>query len=590
MGPKIPGQVALLIGIGLSYALLAAFAITLTRLSGGIALLWLANAPLIGALCNQPRRRWPAIALAAAIGACVASAMFSRTPIWAPVFAAINVGEGVLASALLVHLGVARDRFANNRSIAMFVLAAVIAAPLASGLVGAGIASRLLHLDFVSALFDWVLGHGTGTLIGAPFALQIGRKDIDWVAFHRRRGGIKAVFATLFGMGVSYGVFTQTALPLLFLPMVPLVMGTFLFQRPGAAVGILIIATMGGILTVQGHGPINLMHGSEAARLQFFQFYLAILFMIALPVAAALVQRDKLMAQLAENEARYRLLADNATDIMLTLDPDGTIRFASPAVRELGLFEPESLIGTNARELVHPDDRDKVRAVHLQALAAPDSVFNVEYRAIKANGDTGWFETNTRAVRGSDGVIVAVVSVIRDLGRRKEREAELERAATTDPLTGVLNRASFRSRVEDAMARCTGQPATLALLDLDHFKSVNDTHGHATGDAALLMLADLLRENLRHEDAIGRIGGEEFGILFTGLPLPASALICDRLREVLAASAIPTPGGKPLHITMSIGLNPVLPDREIDALFGGADAALYVAKANGRDRTEVAVL
>ena len=588
MDSRHSGQVALLVGVGLSYALLAAFAIALTRLSGGVALLWLANAPLIGALCNHRMARWPAIVLAAAIGACVAALLFSPMPQLAPISAAINVGEGVLASLLLKRLGVADSRFATMGSIARFVLAAVIAAPLISGLFGAGLAAIVLHLNYGSALFDWVVGRGTGTLIGVPLALQIGRSDVDWRAFHARHGTIKAIVATAFGVATSWFVFDQTHLPLLFLPMVPLIAGTFLFQRFGAAVGILIVATIGGVLTAQGHGPVNLMHAPEAARLQFFQFYLAVLFLIALPVAATLVQRDKLLAQLGESEARYRLLADHATDIMLTLDPDGTIRFASPAIRELGHFDPESLIGTNAVDLVHADDRDRVRRAHLQALAQPDRTFSVEYRAIKATGDAGWFETNMRAVRGPDGRIGAVVSVIRDLARRKEREVELERAAATDPLTGLLNRGSFRARVDQAMAH-DGQPSTLALLDLDHFKRVNDGHGHATGDAALLMLADLLRENLRADDAIGRIGGEEFAILFSGLPLAASAMICDRLRDVLRTSLIPTPDGGTLCITMSIGLNPLHGGEDMDALFAAADTALYAAKANGRDRTEVAV-
>jgi len=588
MGSRHSGQAALLVGVGLSYALLASFAIALTRLSGGIALLWLANAPLIGALCSYRASRWPTIVMAAAVGAMCATLLTAPTPWLAPVSATINVGDGVLASMLLRRLGVAETRFATMGSIARFVLAAVIVAPIVSGLFGAALASIVLHLHYGSALFDWVVGRGTGTLIGAPLALQIGRKDIDWRTFHARRGTSKAILTAAFGIATSWFVFHQTQLPLLFLPMVPLIAGTFLFQRFGAAVGILVVATIGGVLTVQGHGPINLMHAPVAARLQFFQFYLAVLFLIALPVAATLVQRDKLLAQLGESEARYRLLADHATDIMLTLEPDGTIRFASPAIRELGHFDPESLVGTNAVDLVHADDRDRVRKAHLQALAQPERTFSVEYRGVKATGEAAWFETNTRAVRGADGRISAVVSVIRDLARRKEREAELERAASTDPLTGLLNRASFRARVDQAMGR-VGQPSTLALLDLDHFKRVNDTHGHATGDAALLMLADLLRENLRAEDAIGRIGGEEFAILFAGLPLAASAMICDRLREVLAAQAVPTPDGAGLHITMSIGLNPLDRGQEVDALFAGADAALYAAKANGRDRTEVAV-
>jgi diguanylate cyclase (GGDEF)-like protein/PAS domain S-box-containing protein len=331
------------------------------------------------------------------------------------------------------------------------------------------------------------------------------------------------------------------------------------------------------------------IHGDEAAQFQFFQFYLAVLFMIALPVSATLVQRDKLLSTLRLSEARYRLLADNATDIMLTLDPDGTIRFASPSIREIGHFDPDSLIGRNALALVHVEERDRVRDAHLKALADPDRTFTVEYRGIKANGVSSWFETNTRAVRGADGRIVAVVSVIRDLRVRKAREAELERAAFTDPLTGLLNRAAFRRRMDDAIAR-TNQPATLAMLDVDHFKRVNDNFGHATGDAALLTLADLLRENLRPEDSIGRIGGEEFAILFAGLPLATAATICDRLRDTLAARAVPIAGGGTASITMSIGLSPVSPARTVDEIFAAADAALYVAKVNGRNRTEIATI
>ena len=384
-------------------------------------------------------------------------------------------------------------------------------------------------------------------------------------------------------------VFGQSGLPLLFLTIVPVLAATFAFQRFGAAVSIVIVGIVGGIFTTRGSGPIMLMHGGDAAQLQFFQFYLAVLFLVALPVAATLMQRDKLLSALGESEARYRLLADNATDIMLTLDPDGKIRFASPSARELGYPDPDVLIGRNAAALVHPEDRERVRSVHIAALAAPERTFTVEYRAIKANGDSGWFETNTRAVRGADGAIIAAVSVIRDLGVRKQREAELVRAASTDPLTGLLNRASFRERMDEAIAR-TNQPATFAMIDLDYFKRVNDNFGHATGDAALLTLADLLRENLRPEDSIGRIGGEEFAILFAGLPLATAATICDRLRDALAARAIPIAGGGTTSITMSIGLSPVSPTKTVDRIFAEADAALYAAKANGRNRTEVAAI
>ncbi|MDB5704640.1 MAG: hypothetical protein JWN66_1756, partial [Sphingomonas bacterium] len=532
--PNAPSP-AVILGIGLSYFALASGAILLTRLSNGIALLWLANAPLIAALCVTPTRRWVPIVAAAIAGTWTASLLFSPIPAAAPLFAFANVAEGVLAALLLKRWGVDRTQFEHSRSIAQFVLAAGILAPMASGLIGAWIASQQLPVHFLPALFDWIVGHGIGNLIATPLALQMTRRDIDWPLFHARRGTLKAIGAILLLTATTLFVFYQSTLPLLFLPIVPLLIGTFAFQRFGAAVGLLIVAVVGGVLTTSGYGPMMLMHFNDAGRLQFFQFYLAVLFVTALPVAATLVQRDQLLAALKESETRYRLMAENATDIMMTLEPDGTIRFISPAVRELGYFEPEDLIGLNAAVLIHPDDREKVSAVHVQALGAPEHVFTIEYRATKATGEVAWFESNMRSVRDDSGRITAVFSVIRNLDGRKLREDELLRAANTDALTGLLNRGAFRRQVKEAASHLRpDRPATLALLDLDHFKRVNDTHGHAAGDAALLMLADLLRENLRPGDAIGRIGGEEFGVLLAGLAVPEAGIVCERLRRMLA--------------------------------------------------------
>jgi diguanylate cyclase (GGDEF)-like protein/PAS domain S-box-containing protein len=588
MDPKRKPLIAL-VAIGVGYFLLAAGAILMTRLDGGVALLWLANAPLIGALCASPHRRWPAIAAAAWIGSMAASVLTSPIPMAAPLFASINIGEAVFAAFLLQRWGVMRTLFNSVGSIGLFVVGAGIAAPIASGVAGAWAASNFLPVHFMPALFDWLIGHGIGNLIGAPFAMLATRKDIDWQRFHAQRGVPAAIGTAILVAASTAVIFGQSGLPLLFLTIVPVLAATFAFERFGASISIIIVAVVGGLFTTHGLGPIMLIHGGGAAQLQFFQFYLAVLFLLALPVAATLMQRDKLMSALGVSEARYRLLADNASDIMLTLDPDGTIRFASPSIREIGHFDPDLLIGRNALALVHVEERDRVRDAHLKALAAPDRTFTVEYRGIKANGESSWFESNMRAVRGADGTIIAAVSVIRDLGVRKKREAELERAASTDPLTGLLNRTSFRQRVDEAIAR-TNQPATLAILDLDYFKRVNDSFGHATGDAALLTLADLLRENLRIEDAVGRIGGEEFAILLAGLPLATAATICDRLRLALAACMIPIAGGGATSITMSIGLTPVSPAKTVDEIFAEADAALYAAKANGRNRTEIAAI
>lgn len=571
--------------IALTYALLAAAAIVLTRRSGGIALMWLANGPLIAVLATTRYRRWPALIGAATIGSMAASIAVSPLSSVAPIFTAGNMGEAAFAAWLIRRFAVDRSLFTGAASIGLFVFAAVIAAPLASGVFTATTLGLLLPLDPIATLFDWQLGHGIGNLIAGPLALLFARRRIAGYMPRPRQGIVQAGGCLALVAGTTIGVFYQSSLPLLFLPLAPLLVATFSMQRFGAAGGVLVIALVGGMATLGGSGPMMLIHGSQEFHLQFLQFYLAVLFLTAMPVAATLWQRDRLTLALRESEARYRLLADNATDIMLTLEPDGTIRFVSASILELGLFSPETLIGTNAAMLVYEPDRARVSAAHVAALKAPDRTFTVEYRATRADGSLGWFEANTRAVQGTDGTVGAVVSVLRVLDGRKEREAELERAATTDPLTGLLNRAAFRQAANEAMAAAMdGIPSTLALLDLDHFKAINDTHGHAVGDHALLMAADLLRDRVRAGDVVGRVGGEEFAVLFNGLPPGAAAPVCDRIRVALGEQRLP---GGDIGVTMSAGLAELCPGFGLEPIFEAADRALYRAKAAGRNRIAV---
>ena len=571
----------------LLYAALTAAGGLLTRLNHGIALIWLANGPLLAMLCKTPPRQWPAYVVAAWTGMFgVVMAVSGWHPIAMP-YAMVDVGEAVIAAALLRRWRVNDTLFRSIETMPVFVAACFVSVALCA-LPGAAVAVVAYQGSLFRPVFvDWIIGHGLGLLLGTPLALVARRDEGVWAELARPRHAVIAVGVVLLVAVTTLATFWQDALPLLFLPVLPVVIATFALHRAGAAVSIVIVAAIGGVLTVQGHGPVMLMHGDAAARLQFFQFYLAALFVTALPIAALLKQREALSQALAENEARYRLLADNATDIMVTLNPDGTIRFISPSVREIALYEPEVLVGTSLIDIISPEDRDRVRAYYHAGLAAPERTVVLEFRAVKADGVASWFEANSRIVIDADGRPAAVVCILRDLDGRKRREAELEHAASTDPLTGVLNRTAFRLCVEKRL-RADAPPGTLALIDVDHFKRVNDIHGHAAGDAALLVLADLLRANLRTDDAVGRIGGEEFAILFAGRDCGAAVAICDRLRDTLARTDIPAGKGS-LSITMSAGVMPLRRDLTIDALFSRADEALYRAKALGRNRTERAI-
>lgn len=574
----------MLLAIVASYGLLAAAAIVLTRLSGGIAMLWVATAPLLAVLLARRPRHWRGPVLAAMLGNLIAS--LSVSPLFAlslPI-ACCNMFEAMLGAALLRRWRIASSPLGGSRALALFVLGVGVIAPAVSGLMAAPIVGLSIGHGIAGVWLDWVIGHGLGSLIATPVALLALEPRLVIAKFGSRVRLAEAGALTALVAGVTWIVFRQDNAPLLFVVSLPVLVATIRFQRLGAAASVAMVALIGGGMTLAGHGPVMLVEAAGGTQLQFFQLFLAAQFLLSLPVAAILSERAALHQALAESEARYRLVADNVTDAMLTLDPDGTIRFASEATRELGFFAPVSLIGRNALSLVIEEDRERVRAIHLAALRRPEESFTVEYRIRKADRAIAWFETNTRAVAGEGGEIGAVVSVVREIGVRKAREAELQRQATTDPLTGLLNRGAIRARIDAAAA--ADHPAILAMLDLDHFKRINDTSGHETGDAVLLAFADLLHDSVRPGDSVGRIGGEEFAIVFANLSPAQAHAACERLRAALAAIPLAMGAEGPIFVTASIGLADLSGSAAMAVR--AADAALYAAKARGRDRIELA--
>lgn len=163
-----------------------------------------------------------------------------------------------------------------------------------------------------------------------------------------------------------------------------------------------------------------------------------------------------------------------------------------------------------------------------------------------------------------------------------------ERYATVDGLTGLHNRRWLDEMLAHEITRCRreGVPFSVAMVDVDHFKAFNDTHGHLAGDEALRIVAGVFAGHLRPVDAAARYGGEEFTVLMRGVTAEGAGRVAERLRRQIAATPIPL-NGDTLHVTVSIGVAEGAPDDTAHDLVGRADAALYRAKTNGRDRVEI---
>lgn len=185
---------------------------------------------------------------------------------------------------------------------------------------------------------------------------------------------------------------------------------------------------------------------------------------------------------------------------------------------------------------------------------------------------------------------LAAITALRANARADEATAELKRIATTDVLTGLWNRRHLLERLESETGRSlrNGSPLCLAIIDVDHFKQVNDRHGHPAGDEVLRMLARLIRDSVRSSDTVGRMGGEEFAILMPETDRGQARLVCERLRERVARNPVLLPSGAELTVTLSTGIALLAGREESDKLISRADSALYDAKAEGRNRVKLA--
>ncbi len=230
---------------------------------------------------------------------------------------------------------------------------------------------------------------------------------------------------------------------------------------------------------------------------------------------------------------------------------------------------------------VHPEDREQVETAWHDAMNGAG--YDLEHRIV-VNGETRWVRSVADFQHDESGVLLAT-GMLQDITRQKTREQELHRLATKDMLTGLSNRRHFMQRMEQERSRVQrfGSPCGLLMIDLDHFKQINDRFGHAVGDEALKLFAEVATAQLRDIDTLGRLGGEEFAILLPGADMEGAYVLAERLRRALAAAKL---GGVPeLRLTASIGVSVLtLEDSSSDEPLLRADKAVYNAKSLGRNR------
>lgn len=570
---------------GLVYFITAVFAVMTSRFGGGLAFIWVSNAFLMAELLTTPTRYWWKAILACSIASALATAFFGLGPTAALPMVLVNLAESMIVVAICRCQGRGQMFAGSLRPLFVFLLALTVVANPIAGLAAAFVASSVATVPFWHSWLQWYSGHVLGAMTFTPILVQLLRGEWrQWLKSTPTMGklevlGLLAIFAA-----ITWQAFYVARYPVLFLPMLPLVVISFRAGHMGAAIAIVLLAMIGGTATTQGFGPIARLDVSHGAHVQFFQFYLAASFLLSMPVAAELNGRKRLFQMLSDSEARFRILADNCGDMVLNISPGGIIQYASPSVKEYMTVGPDALVDMPLDEIVQSADMAVVATALRRAIKHPGSVQMVEFRPLYAVSGVSWWEMAVRAILNEHGAPSGVVCTIRDMSRHKAVQQELQAAANVDALTGAATRRAFLQRLDaEIQDLAAGGKACVALIDIDHFKSVNDQYGHRTGDEALRALVACMRKGLRQIDMIGRLGGEEFAILLPQTNLAQAGVICERLRLAVEDMAVAIDHGRSIHITFSAGLVETDGADAAASVVDAADKALYNAKRSGRN-------
>ncbi|MBF0166966.1 MAG: diguanylate cyclase [Alphaproteobacteria bacterium] len=274
---------------------------------------------------------------------------------------------------------------------------------------------------------------------------------------------------------------------------------------------------------------------------------------------------------------------EHSPSIVMITDRAGTIEYVNPKFSAITGWSSADVVGKTP-QILNSDLTPREIYHDMWATIQSGAEWRGELRSKKKDGSLYWARCSISSIFDEEGNLTHFVAVMEDITEYKQLQDELSRLATSDPLTGIANRRHFLNCAIDEIKRShrTGLPISVIMLDADHFKRINDTFGHAGGDAALVALVNSVKGGLREIDIFGRLGGEEFGIILPGADLEMAVEAAERLRESLRHAKTATP------LTVSVGVSKIAPGEPTpDLALKRADEAVYRAKAKGRDRVEV---
>ena len=587
---------------GLMWSAFALASVYLRDAQGVFLLVWLPSAIAVASLYATPPKRWPLLMAVLAIAQFVTFLLIELSVQASLAYMFADQAEALISAALGIRVLGGRSKAPQS-----FVhVVGLFAAALLGCAAGALIALPFREEPSLAELAWWFLASVLGVLTATPVLLRARR----WLGFgdqtvravqDGRKSGLALTVAVMFVLGVA--VLESPAagfLPVLF---VAIVFGVIRFGQLAAACAVLAYAAAGAVVSLDTGSVAPFLAADPTFAGIALQALMLLMLAAALPIAAMLLTRERLAVQLRAQNAE---LHDNLTMLNLAEQLAGLGRWRldletghqewSPQMLALnGLPRDLAPDPGNIRELL-PDGGERLFG-QLAAHRDDRRPYCFEYSTALPNGEERMLRMHVTNEFDSAGERRALFAVAMDVTEQVRREhalreareqaialaAEAQKLALTDPLTGIANRRAtldWLGRLVYASGQ-VGEPLALLMFDIDYFKRINDCFGHQTGDEVLEHVAKLARAQVRSEDLVGRIGGEEFVCILPGLEAHPARALAERLRRAIAEGS--ERGGLP-RTTVSVGLALARPGDTPESLLARADAALYEAKDGGRNQ------
>lgn len=296
-----------------------------------------------------------------------------------------------------------------------------------------------------------------------------------------------------------------------------------------------------------------------------------------------MTELDKMASQYVESENRFRIIAENAHDVIVLMDSEGETLYVSPASKRVYGLEPAEYMGKPPFHNVHPDDIPQMREAFSLAIREAKTYISEVRLQHKTRGWI-WAEVQGTPVFDEDRQFVHMLTITQDITLHKERETQLHHYAYHDSLTGLPNRRFLKERLLEKINQAEGKDdiLTVFLLDIDHFKDINDQLGHDVGDAVIQEFGRRLLNSIGEEDVAARLGGDEFILLLPGVKTVEEAeKMATTIQQLVALSWEKQADSLEVTTSMGIALTPIS-GATVSSVLKSADVAMYEAKEAGR--------